>query len=137
VAQHERAAFDGADICEPIPREHVLGRHDEIVAVRGDDLEEHLRRRFHSAVHERGPKTSRAVASEPGALETNGHVTPSRILDVFDVAFLGQCQRTVCADEWTLCVLEACIALTLAGQREDLCEALSGFDPQSWNRLSP
>jgi hypothetical protein len=52
VAQHEREAFGGADVREPIPGEHALSRDDEIVAVRGDNLEERLRRRFHVAVHQ-------------------------------------------------------------------------------------
>jgi hypothetical protein len=34
------------------PREHALDRHDQILPVRGDDLEERLRRRWHIAMHE-------------------------------------------------------------------------------------
>ena len=52
VAEHERDAFGRADIGEPVPREHALGRHDQTVAVRRDDLEERRRRRRHVAVHE-------------------------------------------------------------------------------------
>ena len=51
VAQHKGDAFGGADVGEPVPREHALGRHDQIVPVRCDDLEERLRCRFHVAVH--------------------------------------------------------------------------------------
>ncbi len=51
VAQHEREVLCRAQIREPVPREHALGRHDEILLVRGDDLEECLRRRLHVAVH--------------------------------------------------------------------------------------
>ena len=53
VAQHEGDAFRGAQVREPVPREHALGRHDQIVPVRGHDLEECLRRRWHVAVHQR------------------------------------------------------------------------------------
>src|SRR6267378_8485339 len=52
MAQHERDAFGGADVREPVPREHALGRHDEIVPIRCDDLEERFGRRFYIAVHE-------------------------------------------------------------------------------------
>jgi len=52
VAEHERDAFGRADIGQPVPREHALGRHDEIRAVRRDDLEERRRGRRHVAVHE-------------------------------------------------------------------------------------
>ncbi len=52
VSQHERDPLRGADVREPIPREHALGRDDQILAVRGDDLEECLSRRVHIARHE-------------------------------------------------------------------------------------
>ena len=52
VAQDEDEAFGSAQIREPVPRKHALGRHDQIVPVRRDDLEERLRRRFHIAMHE-------------------------------------------------------------------------------------
>jgi hypothetical protein len=52
VAQDDREAFRGADVREPIPGKHALGGDDEIVAIRGDDLDERLRRRFHVAVHQ-------------------------------------------------------------------------------------
>ena len=52
VAQHEGDALGCAPIGEPVPREHALGRHDQIVPVRCDDLEKRLRRRFHVAVHQ-------------------------------------------------------------------------------------
>jgi hypothetical protein len=52
VSQHERDPLGGADVREPIPREHAFGRHDQILAVRGDDLEERLRRRLRIAMHE-------------------------------------------------------------------------------------
>ena len=52
VAQDEDEAFGGAQIREPVPRKHALGRHDQIVPVRRDDLEERLRRRFHIPVHQ-------------------------------------------------------------------------------------
>jgi hypothetical protein len=42
VAEHKRDAWGGAYVREPGPREHALGRHDEIVAVRGDRLQERL-----------------------------------------------------------------------------------------------
>jgi len=52
VAEHEGDALSGADIREPVPGEHALGRHDEILAVGGDDLEEGLRIRLDVPVHE-------------------------------------------------------------------------------------
>ena len=52
VAEDERDAFGGADVGEPVPGEHALGRDDQAVAVRRDDLEEGLRRRWHVAVHQ-------------------------------------------------------------------------------------
>ena len=44
--------FGRAEIGEPVPGEHALGRDDEIVAVRRDGLEEGRRRRRHVPVHE-------------------------------------------------------------------------------------
>jgi hypothetical protein len=52
VAQDERDPLRGAEIREPIPREHALRRDDQIVSVRGNDLEERLRGRLHVAMHE-------------------------------------------------------------------------------------
>ena len=52
VAEHERDALRRADIGQPVPREHALGRHDQILSVRRDHLEERRRRRRHVAVHE-------------------------------------------------------------------------------------
>jgi len=52
VAQDERQAFGGADVRDPIPGEHALGRDDEIVAVRGDRREERFGSRLHVPVHE-------------------------------------------------------------------------------------
>jgi hypothetical protein len=52
VAESKGDAFGGADVREPVPRKHTLGRDDQIVPVRCDDLEKRLRRRFHVAVHE-------------------------------------------------------------------------------------
>jgi hypothetical protein len=52
VAQHECDAFSGAEVREPIPREHALGRDDEIVAVRSDRREKCLGRRLHVSVHQ-------------------------------------------------------------------------------------
>jgi len=43
VAQHERDLLGGAEIREPVPGEHARRGHDEVVAVRGDHLEERLR----------------------------------------------------------------------------------------------
>jgi len=42
MAKHEGDPFSGTHIGEPLPGEHAFGRHDEIVAVRGDGLQEHL-----------------------------------------------------------------------------------------------
>ena len=52
MAQHEGDLFGGADIREPIPREHALRGDDEILPVRGHHVEQGLRRRRHIAVHE-------------------------------------------------------------------------------------
>ena len=52
VPQHEGNPLGGADIGEPVPREHALGRHDEILAIRGNGLEQRLRIRLDVAVHE-------------------------------------------------------------------------------------
>ena len=52
LAQDERDVFSGTHIRGPVPREHALGRDDQIVPVRGDDLEERLSARFHIAVHQ-------------------------------------------------------------------------------------
>ena len=40
VAEHERDGFSRADVRQPVPRKHALGRHDQVLAVRLDDLEE-------------------------------------------------------------------------------------------------
>ena len=51
--RHERDAFSGAHIGEPIPGEHALGRHDEVVSRYGATVyEQGLRCRWHSAMHE-------------------------------------------------------------------------------------
>ena len=52
VAEHEGDVLGGAEIRDPVPREHTLGGHDEIVPVRRDDLEKRRGIRFHVAVHE-------------------------------------------------------------------------------------
>jgi hypothetical protein len=52
VAQHEREAFGVADVREPVPRKHALGRDDEIIAVQGDRREKRFRCRRHVSVHE-------------------------------------------------------------------------------------
>ena len=59
VAEHERDLFGGADVCEPIPREHALGGDDQIVPVRGDDLEERLAGGCDVAMHDTWPAASR------------------------------------------------------------------------------
>ncbi len=40
VPEHERDVFGRTEIREPVPREHALGRDDEMGAVRRDRLEE-------------------------------------------------------------------------------------------------
>jgi hypothetical protein len=40
VSEHEYETPGGADIRQPVPREHAFRRHDEIITVRCDDLEE-------------------------------------------------------------------------------------------------
>jgi hypothetical protein len=52
MAKHERDALRRAHVREPVPREHAFRRHDQIAPVGGDDLEEHLRRRFHVPMHD-------------------------------------------------------------------------------------
>jgi hypothetical protein len=52
VAEHKGDAFGGTQIREPVPREHAFRRHDEIVALRRDDLEKCRRRRLHIAMHQ-------------------------------------------------------------------------------------
>ena len=52
VAQHEGNPFGSAEVCEPVPREHALGRDDQIVSIRDDRLEERLWGRLHVAMHQ-------------------------------------------------------------------------------------
>ena len=52
VAEHEGDAFGCADIGQPVPREHALGRHGQISAIWPDDLKEGGWRRRDVAVHE-------------------------------------------------------------------------------------
>jgi hypothetical protein len=52
VTQDEFDPFGRADVGEPTPGEHAFRRHDEIVAVRPDRLEERLGTRFDVAVYE-------------------------------------------------------------------------------------
>ena len=52
VAEHERHVLGGTEIGNPIPREHALGHHHEIVAIRGNRLEERLGVRFHVPMDE-------------------------------------------------------------------------------------
>jgi hypothetical protein len=44
VAQDERQALGGTDVGQPVQGEHALGRHDEIVPIGRDGLEEGGRR---------------------------------------------------------------------------------------------
>ena len=55
VAEHERDPVRGADIGEPVPREHALGRDDQVVSVRRDHLEERLRGRWQIPVQQHLP----------------------------------------------------------------------------------
>jgi hypothetical protein len=52
VAEDEGDAVGRAEIGEPVPGEHALDGDDEIVAVRGDRLQERLGRHLHVAVQE-------------------------------------------------------------------------------------
>src|SRR6266705_6455150 len=42
VAQDERNTLGGAEVGQPVPGEHALGGHHQVVAVRGDDPQEVL-----------------------------------------------------------------------------------------------
>ncbi len=39
VAQHEPDPLHGTEVCQPVPREHAFGRHDQIVSVRREGHE--------------------------------------------------------------------------------------------------
>jgi hypothetical protein len=52
VAQHEGNPLGGADIREPVPREHALGGHHEILPTGRDRLEQPFRIGLDVAVHE-------------------------------------------------------------------------------------
>jgi hypothetical protein len=52
VAQNERDAFSGAHVREPVPREHALGGHDQVVTVRRGDIEKGLRAARHVPMHQ-------------------------------------------------------------------------------------